>query len=96
MRSANANCANKKKPSEYLRDMYHDSIVFTPDALQYLIANVGADRVYLGTDYPFKWAPEAVDLILDTFVRTVGVNEGARAVDGRAQPLGVTVPLGPL
>ena len=56
----------KKKPSEYLKDMYHDSIVFTPEALDYLIANVGANRVYLGTDYPFKWAPAAVDLILDT------------------------------
>jgi aminocarboxymuconate-semialdehyde decarboxylase len=55
----------RKKPSEYLRDMYHDSIVFTPEALDWLIANVGADRVYLGTDYPFKWAPAAVDLILN-------------------------------
>jgi protein involved in polysaccharide export with SLBB domain len=45
---------------------------------------------------PYRVLNRYVDLILDTFVRTVGVNEGARAVDGRAQPLGVTVPLGPL
>jgi protein involved in polysaccharide export with SLBB domain len=45
---------------------------------------------------PYRVLTRYVDLILDTFVRTVGVNEGARAVDGRAQPLGVTVPLGPL
>jgi protein involved in polysaccharide export with SLBB domain len=45
---------------------------------------------------PYRVLTRYVDLILDTFVRTIGVNEGARAVDGRAQPLGVTVPLGPL
>ena len=45
---------------------------------------------------PYRVLTRYVDLILDTFVRTVGVNEGARAVDGRAQPLGVTVPLGSL
>jgi polysaccharide biosynthesis/export protein len=45
---------------------------------------------------PYRVLTRYVDLILDTFVRTVGVNEGARAVDGQAQPLGVTVPLGTL
>ncbi len=56
----------KKKPSEYLADMYHDTIVFTPEALAYLVSQVGAGHVYLGTDYPFKWAPAAVDLVLNT------------------------------
>ena len=56
----------RKKPSEYLADMYHDSIVFTPEALEYLVSRVGGGHVYLGTDYPFKWAPNAVDLILNT------------------------------
>ncbi len=46
--------------------MYHDTIVFTPEALAYLVATVGADHVYLGTDYPFKWAPDAIDLVLNT------------------------------
>lgn len=45
---------------------------------------------------PHRVLNRYVDLILETFVRTVGVNEGARAVDSRAQALGVTVPLGPL
>jgi len=34
---------------------------------------------------PHRVLRRYVDLILDTFVRTVGVNEGARAVDGRVQ-----------
>jgi protein involved in polysaccharide export with SLBB domain len=45
---------------------------------------------------PYRVLNRYVDLILETFVRTVGVNEGARAVSDRAAPLGVTVPLGPL
>jgi protein involved in polysaccharide export with SLBB domain len=45
---------------------------------------------------PYRVLNRYIDLILDTFVRTVGVNEGARAVSDRAVPLGVTVPLGPL
>jgi len=36
-----------------------------------------------------------VDLILDTFVRTVGVNEGAYAISSKAQPVSVGVNLSP-
>jgi polysaccharide biosynthesis/export protein len=45
---------------------------------------------------PYRVLNRYIDLILETFVRTVGVNEGARAVSDRAGTLGVTVPLGPL
>ena len=34
--------------------MYFDSIVYDPPALRYLIDLVGADRVVLGSDYPFS------------------------------------------
>jgi polysaccharide biosynthesis/export protein len=44
---------------------------------------------------PYHVLTRYVDMILDTFVRTVGVNEGAKAANGQAQ-LGVTVPLGRL
>ena len=41
----------KKKPSEYLRSFYYDTIVHTDAALEFLIKVVGADRVIFGTDY---------------------------------------------
>ena len=41
------------KPSEYLRAVYYDSLVYSPLALRHLIDQVGAQRVVLGTDYPF-------------------------------------------
>jgi aminocarboxymuconate-semialdehyde decarboxylase len=41
-----------RKPSEYLKKMYFDSIVHSVAALQYLVRVAGADRVVIGTDYP--------------------------------------------
>jgi aminocarboxymuconate-semialdehyde decarboxylase len=58
--------ALKKKPSEYLRQLYYDSMVFTPEGLRHLIAEVGANQIVLGTDYPFPWTTTAVDHILGT------------------------------
>lgn len=45
---------------------------------------------------PYRVLTRYLDTILTTFVRVVGVNEGARAVTDRATPVGVNVPLGPL
>jgi aminocarboxymuconate-semialdehyde decarboxylase len=56
----------KKAPSEYLKQMYFDSLVFTPEALRHLVAEVGADRVMVGTDYPFPWVTAPIDHVLDT------------------------------
>lgn len=56
----------KKRPSEYLRQLYYDTIVFTPEALRHLAAEVGYDKIVLGTDYPFPWTKTAVDHILGT------------------------------
>jgi aminocarboxymuconate-semialdehyde decarboxylase len=42
----------KKKPTEYLRQLYYDSMVFTPEGLRHLIAEVGASqcRVFRDND----------------------------------------------
>lgn len=44
---------NPHNPRSYLEQLYFDSWVADPRALQYLIDTCGADRVMLGTDYPF-------------------------------------------
>lgn len=63
-----ANCKPVQKlPSEYLKQLYFDSIVFTAEGLRHLVAEVGASQIVLGTDYPYGMGdPTAVDHILGT------------------------------
>jgi len=56
----------KKKPTEYLRQLYFDSLVFTPEALRHLVAETGPNQIVMGTDYPFPWTKTSVDHILGT------------------------------
>src|SRR6059036_2767575 len=56
----------KKKPTEYLRQLYFDSLVFTPEALRHLVAETGSGQIVIGTDYPFPWTRTSVDHILGT------------------------------
>jgi aminocarboxymuconate-semialdehyde decarboxylase len=55
----------KKKPTEYLRDMYYDTLVFTGEALRHLAAEVGSDKLVIGTDHPIPWHPDPVTHIMD-------------------------------
>jgi aminocarboxymuconate-semialdehyde decarboxylase len=55
----------KKKPTEYLRDMYYDTLVFTSEALRHLAAEVGSNRLVIGTDHPIPWQSQSVDHILN-------------------------------
>ena len=42
----------KKKPSEYLRMMYLDTVAYHAPAIECAIKTVGADRLIFGTDSP--------------------------------------------
>jgi len=53
-------------PTEYLKRLYYDSLVFTPEGLRHLAAEVGASQIMMGTDYPYPWAREPVEHILAT------------------------------
>jgi aminocarboxymuconate-semialdehyde decarboxylase len=57
--------ALKKKPSEYLKQIYIDSLIFTPEGLRHLIAEVGTGQIIIGTDYPFPWTTTEDDDILN-------------------------------
>ena len=54
----------RKKPTEYLRQMYYDTLVFTSEALRHLAAEVGSNRLVIGTDHPIPWQNKAIDALL--------------------------------
>ena len=53
----------KKRPSEYLGQIYFNSLVFTPEAIRHLATQVGASQIVLGSDYPYPWQLGPVDHI---------------------------------
>jgi predicted TIM-barrel fold metal-dependent hydrolase len=64
--NCNPNLTLKKKPSEYLNQLYFDAMVFTPEGLRHLVAQVGASQVVLGTDHPIPWEQHPVDHVFAT------------------------------
>jgi aminocarboxymuconate-semialdehyde decarboxylase len=56
----------KKAPTEYMRQLYYDTMVFNTEGVRHLAAQVGAGQLMVGTDYPYPWTKTAVDLILET------------------------------
>jgi len=51
-------------PSSYQRRLYYDSVIGSEKALRYLLDEVGADRVVLGSDWPFvPWQPSPVSWV---------------------------------
>ena len=41
-------------------------MVFTPEGLRHLVAQVGANQVVLGTDHPIPWEQHPVDHVFAT------------------------------
>jgi aminocarboxymuconate-semialdehyde decarboxylase len=66
-------------PSHYLNRFYTDSAVFDQRALRFLVDTMGADRVMLGSDYPFPLGEERVGAL---------VRESSLPEDARNQLLG--------
>jgi aminocarboxymuconate-semialdehyde decarboxylase len=53
-------------PSRYLNHFYVDSAVFDEHALQFLVGTMGAERVMLGSDYPFPLGEHRVGSLIRT------------------------------
>ena len=53
-----------KPPSEYIKKLYFDTVVFTDHQLRYLVDTWGADHIVMGTDYPYDMAePDPVGFV---------------------------------
>jgi predicted TIM-barrel fold metal-dependent hydrolase len=75
----------KKKPTEYLNQLYFDALVFTPEALRHLVAQVGAGQIVLGSDHPIPWEEHPVDHVFAT--TTLSDDEKAAILGGNAARL---------
>jgi aminocarboxymuconate-semialdehyde decarboxylase len=75
----------KKKPTEYLNQLYFDALVFTPEALRHLVAQVGASQIVLGSDHPIPWEEHPVDHVFAT--ATLSDDEKAAILGGNAARL---------
>ena len=75
----------KKKPTEYLNQLYFDALVFTPEALRHLVAQVGASQIVLGTDHPIPWEEHPVDHVFAT--TTLSDKDKAAILGGNAARL---------
>jgi aminocarboxymuconate-semialdehyde decarboxylase len=65
-----------RKPSEYLREFYYDTVNFNPAALQLAIGFAGVDHILAGSDYPHQIGsiPKMIESI-----RGLDVSESDRA-----------------
>jgi len=74
-----------KPPTDSLKRFYFDTIVHSKDVLEFLVGTAGADRVLLGSDYPFDMGMS--DGVLQVRGLSIGSAEQASILGGRAQAL---------
>ncbi len=75
----------KKKPSEYLNQLYFDAMVFSAEGLRHLAAQVGVSQLMLGTDHPIPWEVHPVDHVFAT--TTLSDKDKAAILGGNAAKL---------
>jgi aminocarboxymuconate-semialdehyde decarboxylase len=63
-------------PSQYLNRFYVDSAVFDERALQFLVGTMGAERVMLGSDYPFPLGEHRVGALIRSSHLAASAKEG--------------------
>jgi aminocarboxymuconate-semialdehyde decarboxylase len=56
----------RQSPRSQLGRLYFDSLVLDPEALRYLIGLAGAERVALGSDYPFPLGEEEPGKLIES------------------------------
>lgn len=64
---SDSNCNLPHAPTTYLKRVYFDTVVFTPHQLAELVRLFGADKILMGTDYPFDMAEyDPIGHVVDT------------------------------
>ena len=78
-------------PVEGFKTLYFDSVLFDPGALKFLCTTAGADKVILGSDYPFPIGdPSPTKIVQDA---NLGANETSLILGDTAQEIFKISPL---
>lgn len=80
-------------PSQYLQRFYVDSAVFDDRALKFLVQTMGAERVMLGSDYPFPLGEHRVGALIRG--SDLSAAEKRRLLGGNAEKFLALDPLEP-
>jgi aminocarboxymuconate-semialdehyde decarboxylase len=76
----------KRPPSYYMKKIYYDTMVFSEAQLEHLVNVWGADRVVIGTDYPYDMGYyKPVDFVNGT--KALSRAEKAQIIGGNAAKL---------
>jgi aminocarboxymuconate-semialdehyde decarboxylase len=88
-------CATRNaiNPRQYLGKFYVDSLVHDADALRYLIKLVGAERVALGSDYPFPLGEDVPGTLIDSMADLPESVRRRLLAETALEFLGITSPL---
>ena len=81
-----------RPPSDYLKQILFDTIVYRPEQLRHLIAEVGASQVVVGTDYPYDLAHYDIHALLDAVPGLSDADRTAVLGGNAARILGLTLP----
>ncbi len=85
IRNFKAHPGKYSDPREGFSQLYFDSIVFEPEVLDFLVARVGAERVLLGSDWPFPIGDlEPCEVVKKS---SLSLNSKARVLETNAQTL---------
>jgi aminocarboxymuconate-semialdehyde decarboxylase len=68
----------KRKPTDYLRHIYYDSITYDVRSLKYLIEIVGPEHVMFGTNWP-HWVHDTKGAFANTAQLPEGQMKAVRA-----------------
>jgi aminocarboxymuconate-semialdehyde decarboxylase len=76
----------EEPPTAYLKRLWYDTIVYDPEQLRRLVDFAGADRIVVGTDYPFDMGDYDPHALVDA-LKGVSEEERAAILGGNAKAL---------
>ena len=82
---------NDVNPRDYLGRFYVDSLVHDADALRFLIELMGADRIALGSDYPFPLGEATPGRLIDSMTSLSAETQARLLAETALEFLGLSI-----